>query len=156
MLFRSASDGKVSTKTISETAALVRMLMIKYSISASNVVRHYDITHKTCPTEYVNNANWKSLHNVLTDSKSELVVSNKEVNPYTEPSGTIKYNVLTKSVDLKSVRWLQWQINQHGYGLQVDGKFGPATLSTVKAFQKSKGLDADGICGKFTKAELKK
>lgn len=33
---------------------------------------------------------------------------------------------------------------------QVDGEFGPMTKAAVEAFQKSKGLGADGVCGANT------
>src|SRR5438270_11867572 len=36
----------------------------------------------------------------------------------------------------------------------VDGNFGPGTTSALKAFQQSKGLQADGIAGPATLAAL--
>ena len=51
------NNGKldVSEKVISNTIELVKDLMAKYNIPASNVVRHYDVTRKNCPAPLVEN-----------------------------------------------------------------------------------------------------
>lgn len=49
---------------------------------------------------------------------------------------------------------MQRLLNQYGYGLTVDGKFGPKTENALKMFQASNGLTADGICGADTWAAL--
>lgn len=41
-------------------------------------------------------------------------------------------------------------------GLDIDGEFGPLTEAAVRAYQKKKGLDADGIVGPKTWGELLK
>lgn len=48
------------------------------------------------------------------------------------------------------VRKLQQILNQQGYGLDIDGSFGPKTLAAVKAYQKNKGLAVDGSVGPAT------
>jgi peptidoglycan hydrolase-like protein with peptidoglycan-binding domain len=49
------------------------------------------------------------------------------------------------------IRTLQYLLRQHGHTkVAVDGKFGPITAEAVKAFQKAKGLAADGIVGNQT------
>ncbi len=40
------------------TAELVRYLMDKYNIDIDHVIRHYDVTHKRCPAELVDNGEW--------------------------------------------------------------------------------------------------
>ena len=72
------------------------------------------------------------------------------VCPYEYPAITLKY-----SMQGKEVKWLQWMLNKAGYGLEVDGIFGPQTLAAVKGFQDKNGLEVDGIVGKLTKAALK-
>lgn len=47
--------------TVNSTIELVKELMKKYNIPSSNVIRHYDVTGKTCPEPYVRNpAAWAS------------------------------------------------------------------------------------------------
>ena len=41
-------------ETIKNTVALVKELMKKYNIPLKNVIRHYDVTGKTCPAPFVN------------------------------------------------------------------------------------------------------
>ncbi|MGV9943484.1 peptidoglycan-binding protein [Streptomyces sp. NPDC003401] len=52
------------------------------------------------------------------------------------------------------VATLQSLLNGKGYHLDVDGGFGPQTLTAVKAFQSASGLTADGQVGPNTKAAL--
>ena len=49
-----------------------------------------------------------------------------------------------------AVRAAQVQLNKYGYGLAVDGIFGSRTRSATVAFQRSRGLSADGIIGPNT------
>lgn len=55
------------------------------------------------------------------------------------------------------VREIQCLINyQIGYGLTVDGNFGPATRNGVAHFQSVRGIAADGIVGPDTWRQLRK
>ena len=45
--------------------------------------------------------------------------------------------------------------NKFGFQIVADGIFGPATHNAVVAFQKAKGLAADGVVGKNTWAALR-
>lgn len=49
---------------------------------------------------------------------------------------------------------LQNQLNQYGYHIAVDGRFGPETQAAVLAFQGSHGLTQDGVVGPLTLAQL--
>lgn len=63
------SANHISDVTISNTAMLVQYLMDKYHITAENVVRHYDVTHKSCPGIYVQNSAWSPIHKRLTQKQ---------------------------------------------------------------------------------------
>ena len=73
-----------------------------------------------------------------------------EVNPYKLTESTLR-----KNAKGESVKWLQYELNKHGYGLAVDGSFGAKTEAAVKDFQKQNNLVVDGICGKNTFGKLK-
>ena len=52
---------------------------------------------------------------------------------------------------------VQMLLSKHDFSVKyTDGDFGPDTLAKVKAFQKAKGLTADGIVGSKTWAALLK
>ncbi|MDD0998470.1 N-acetylmuramidase family protein [Pseudomonas sp. TNT2022 ID1044] len=54
----------------------------------------------------------------------------------------------------QAVRILQKNLNQYGAKMDVDGDYGNATESAVRAYQLSVGLVADGVAGKKTQAAL--
>jgi peptidoglycan hydrolase-like protein with peptidoglycan-binding domain len=53
------------------------------------------------------------------------------------------------------VRWLQYELSQHGYKLIVDGIAGPKTIESLTHYQMHHDLVPDGICGPLTRASLK-
>lgn len=53
-----------------------------------------------------------------------------------------------------SVYVVQFLLNEQGYNISVDGKFGPKTSEAVKSFQVENGLTIDGIVGENTWNEL--
>lgn len=51
---------------------------------------------------------------------------------------------------------MQHLLNQYGYKLEEDGKFGAKTQAAVKDYQSKNNLTVDGIAGSKTMQELKK
>jgi peptidoglycan hydrolase-like protein with peptidoglycan-binding domain len=54
----------------------------------------------------------------------------------------------------EAVKAAQRLLNKYGYGLGVDGAFGPATTSATRSFQSSHGLAVDGVIGPNTWSAL--
>lgn len=54
-----------------------------------------------------------------------------------------------------NVKWIQSRLTAHGFSPgPIDGTMGPTTRAAIKAFQKSKGLNVDGLVGLYTDKAL--
>lgn len=150
-------DGKIypSAKTIANAIELTKALMKKYGISASNVIRHYDVTGKSCPAYWYGSTEkdkkWKTeFHNKLT-IQAKPTTKVKKAYTGTFPKGTLKKG--SKGTQVKNLqKFLNWYGN---YGLAIDGSFGTKTYEAVKKFQKATGLTVDGIFGPKSLAKAK-
>ena len=148
------NNGKldISSKTESNTIELVKELMNKYKISASNVIRHFDVTGKDCPAPFVSDeSRWKSFKSKISTSTT----STKKAYSGTFPSlGTKGYlSKGDKGINVERLqKFLNWCINAK---LSVDGDFGEKTKTAVKDFQKKYGLKVDGYFGKGSLAKAK-
>lgn len=69
--------------------------------------------------------------------------------PYNEPTAILRFGMSGEGV-----MWLQWQLNQNGSKLTVDGQFGAGTYSALVMFQAHAGIERDGVCGPATIAAL--
>ena len=71
--------------------------------------------------------------------------------PYREPTVTVKNGTRGESA-----KWVQWHLVRAGYDIgTIDGVFGKNSTNALVMFQKSKGLVADGLCGRLTREKLK-
>lgn len=61
---------------------------------------------------------------------------------------------LSQGASGAAVRELQTRLRAAGYSVDVDGEFGPQTRAAVLAFQRAKGLGADGVVGPQTWAAI--
>lgn len=57
----------VDPKAITKARTLVKYLQAKYDIPDSRVIRHFDVTGKSCPGGYLTDSKWKALRKKLTD-----------------------------------------------------------------------------------------
>lgn len=72
-------------------------------------------------------------------------------NPYPVPTRNLK-----KGCKGQDVLWLQTELVNHGYPLEIDGIFGAKTDDAVRRYQKNNGLLVDGIVGAITRNALLK
>lgn len=142
-------NGKVcpSERTIENALSLVKTLMKKYGIPQENVIRHFDVTGKSCPAYWCGTSakdkKWKTeFHNKL---KAE------------EKTVSIELKVLEKGSKGEQVKTLQRLLSAMKYNCgSADGVFGSGTDTAVRKYQKDKGLTVDGIVGKKTWESLLK
>lgn len=87
------------------------------------------------------------------DGVVNLIAKGKQVkkeNPYTLTSTLMKEDARGESV-----KWLQWELNEAGAALKIDGSFGEKTKNAVMNYQKERGLKVDGIVGQKTISALR-
>lgn len=70
-------------------------------------------------------------------------------NPYPMPTSLISFGSTGQGIF-----WLQYELNEAGASLQIDGDFGKATKQALLDFQKAVGIEADAICGAITRQKL--
>ena len=93
-----------------------------------------------------------------TDSPLDTDPVATSTSSTTQPDATVAED--TTPPDLRrgdQGRWvteLQQELTRHGFAVDVDGEFGPATEAAVRAFQDTNGLTVDGVVGPLTWASL--
>lgn len=95
--------------------------------------------------------------NGLTFSWLNYAYTDNVVNEATW-KGTNPYPVPTEAVcqgsSGEAAKWLQWELMEAGYAIDIDGDFGPETEEAIRAFQASCQIKADGKAGPETKKYL--
>ena len=141
-------------ESINDHSALFLNLK-RYSnlIGVTNYVQTCELVKKdgyaTAP-DYTNTLIKTIQKYMLYDWDNEALKSTKKlVNPYPKPERSIK--LYSRGEDVK---WLQFELNQNGYILKVDGIAGNITIGAVLDFQKKHNLVVDGIAGEKTIGKL--
>jgi hypothetical protein len=100
----------------------------------------------------------KDTHKMLVKAlQTEL---NKQYNAHLEIDGIFGNKTKSKCPTVKRgakgniTLLIQAMLICRGYGLKLDGDFGSNTENAIRNFQKSHGLNVDGICGKNTFEKL--
>lgn len=130
---------------------LVKYLIQTTGIPADRVIRHHDAKGKYCPRKMMDNPGlWEDFKDRI-GSPTAVEKVDRPCNPYQVPGRTIKY-VRFGLMKGDDVRWVQWELVQAGYDIEIDGKFGPASDRALKAYQAQHGLGVDGKCGPATRS----
>ena len=78
----------------------------------------------------------------------------REKNPYPMPARTIQYVTGLAVMNGDDVKWVQWELRESGYDIEIDGRFGPASDKALRTFQASCKILTDGKCGPDTRSYL--
>lgn len=141
-----------TTATQKSLVFLVSKLMDEFNIDINHVIRHYDVTGKTCPNPYVKNNKLKTSW-TWTEFKNKLL-------KYRNTKSDIKITIVDDSTPAstnKSTKEMQQMLIKLGYdcgAAGADGILGTNTKKAIKVFQKDNQLTVDGIYGPKTEKVL--
>ncbi len=135
---------------VDKAEQLAAQLLKQYGWGTDRLKRHYDASRKNCPRRIQAEGRWpefvkktaaymkgqKTVNNTTGTTKSTTTLTDKI---------EIQLPVIRKGSKGTAVSMLQAML-----GVSVDGDFGNATDTSLKAFQKNVKLTADGICGADT------
>ena len=107
-------------------------------VDKQNMTVHRWFAKKSCPGDY--------LFNLHSSIAAEVNARLNGAQPKPEKIEVAKYTV-KKGDSGENVKLLQKDLNQFGCGLKEDGKFGPASVAALKAWQTKYKLTADGSYG---------
>lgn len=107
-------------------------------VDKQNMTVHRWFAKKSCPGDY--------LFNLHSSIAAEVNARLNGAQPKPEKIGVAKYTI-KKGDSGENVKLLQKDLNQFGCGLKEDGKFGPASVAALKAWQTKYKLTADGSYG---------
>ena len=146
-IFRDAQGRWMFTGETQETAApLAVAILTVYDIPLTNLLRHGDVTTKTCPAPLMPPFEGKGSNWTLQGFRSRVA----------EFMGYEVSDTLQKGCQGEEVRQFQEDLISLGYSFGsagADDSFGDGTFSAVEAFQRACGLVQDGIvCAETRKA----
>ncbi|TWK44668.1 hypothetical protein CHCC20347_1388 [Bacillus paralicheniformis] len=149
-------DGKIHSETVQNAAELVADLCKRYGLSTDKIVRHYDVTNKSCPTPWVRDASQLTTFR----KKVDALLGNKTVSKTTSSTSQSSKStgtILKKGASGSQVKALQKRLIAAGFSLPkygADGSYGNETVQAVKSLQKKAGIAVDGIYGPATEKAL--
>ena len=119
-----------TAKAVAAAIELTKYLMKQFGVPASNVIRHYDVTGKSCPRV----PGWGAVGGSAEWDKFKKLIGGA--------SG------LSKGSKGDAVKEMQKMLIACGYSCGecgADGSFGNDTLAALKKFEKAAGLAVDGV-----------
>jgi N-acetylmuramoyl-L-alanine amidase CwlA len=152
-----AGNYKISAKTLENSAYLGAMICELLNITSDEVdtycLRHYDITHKKCPAQMVDDvAEWNEFK-----AKIKSILKAKEQpkpDDFLPARGYFKKGDTSTKIS-KIATFMRKMFPTYTPALALGPYFGKNLEKAVKEFQKRTGLKADGNIGPLTLAKLK-
>jgi hypothetical protein len=95
-----------------------------------------------------------TFQDMVYDYSISVAGTSKAQNPYEEPMELLKYKKSQVTNVRDSVKWLQWELQEAGYSLEIDGMFGVKTREALGLFQKSCKIECDYILGPISRKYL--
>lgn len=113
----------------------------------------YHVDRRMKPASYTgSNPHTGHIHTSIQHTKA----AEADKTDWRPVSSAFTWPLLKAGMEGTNVRQLQAYLNGHGYSLALDGDFGPATDSAVRAFQRRYTPDdVDGVVGPRTSLALR-
>lgn len=121
---------------------LIAYLCQTYGLSASAIRGHRDFNSTACPGD--------AFYPRLQELRNAVAARLGGSAPTPPPSTGNPWPTLRQGSSGFRVTALQRLLRHAGRTLTLDGEFGPATATQVRAFQSSRGLVADAVVGPLT------
>ena len=159
--------GKVKTPCETDCSALVRVCLAYAGIMVENfrtpneasiLLRSGEFIELK-ESRYTDQSSYLRRGDILvtrTQGHTVVVLSNGS-KAETTPAEETPRTILKRGMKGDDVRRLQQRLMELGYALHkygADGEYGSETATAVKAFQRDRGLQVDGIAGEATLAAL--
>ncbi|SFC51986.1 N-acetylmuramoyl-L-alanine amidase [Bacillus sp. UNCCL81] len=141
-------DGTIHQDTINRAIADIAELCKTYKLTENDIVRHYDVTKKDCPSPFVKDPV------KFEDFKKQVGLILSPPKPVVKPVVKPKSPVYPGKVIKKGDKNKYVGLIQKELGIEVDNDFGSITEKALKAFQKKNKLDDDGKAGVLTWAKM--
>ena len=144
------TDKTYFNKVYKEAVELCAYLCKEYNLTEKDIICHSEGYKKGIASNHGDVMHWFPKHGKSMDTFRADV---KALLNKTEGVCNVVLNVLRKGSEGNSVKALQTLLIGYGYSCGkygADGDFGSNTEKAVKAYQKDKGLDADGVVGAKT------
>lgn len=141
-------------KAVDYAEQLAAKLLKQYGWGTDRLKRHYDASRKNCPRRIQAEGRWPEfVKKTAAYMKGASTVSTKTNTTSNTAKKTVALTgklevqlpVIKKGSSGTAVSMLQAMLC-----VNVDGKFGNATETSLKTFQKNVKISADGICGADT------
>ena len=155
-----AGNYKISAKTIENAAYLgahlCEMLNIKSNEVDKYCLRHYDVTHKKCPAQMVDDiAEWNALKTAIKNILKAKEKKTTKTDSFFNSRGYFKKGDTHANIG-KIATFMRKVFPSYTPASALGNYYGVNLEKAVKEFQKRSGLEADGCFGPLTLKALEK